>query len=66
LVVRDLRNQVGLKAWRVMTMHWRDLADRNERMLKSRKAVPSRLLESGFAFAFPTWETAGRGLCRAR
>lgn len=35
-----------------------------ELVLKSRRVVPTRLLESGFEFKFPTWENAARDLCR--
>ncbi len=38
-----------------------------ELILKSRRVVPTRLLEAGFAFQFPRWEEAARDLCeRAR
>lgn len=35
-----------------------------ELILKSRRVVPTRLLESGFEFEFPHWEQAARDLCR--
>lgn len=35
-----------------------------ELILKSRRVVPGRLLESGFEFQFPTWTEAARDLCR--
>jgi hypothetical protein len=35
-----------------------------ELILKSRRVVPSRLLEQGFAFTFPHWVHAARDLCR--
>ena len=34
-----------------------------ELILKSRRVVPTRLLESGFKFEFPNWEDAARDLC---
>ena len=34
----------------------------SELLLKSRRVVPGRLLETGFHFAFPTWEEAARDL----
>jgi uncharacterized protein (TIGR01777 family) len=34
-----------------------------ELILKSRRVMPGRLLESGFAFAFPDWPQAARDLC---
>lgn len=35
-----------------------------ELVLKSRRVVPTRLLESGFEFEFPDWESAARNLCQ--
>jgi hypothetical protein len=35
-----------------------------ELVLKSRRVVPTRLLQSGFEFEFPTWENAAHDLCR--
>ncbi|MBL1215923.1 MAG: TIGR01777 family protein [Planctomycetes bacterium] len=37
-----------------------------ELVLKSRRVVPRRLLESGFAFDFPRWPDAADDLCRKR
>ena len=38
-----------------------------ELILKSRRVVPGRLLEAGFAFEYPEWPAAARELCaRAR
>ena len=34
-----------------------------ELILKSRRVVPARLLESGFTFQFPTWREAAKDLC---
>jgi uncharacterized protein (TIGR01777 family) len=34
-----------------------------ELILKSRRVVPMRLLESGFTFRFPTWPEAAKDLC---
>jgi uncharacterized protein (TIGR01777 family) len=39
------------------------LRSETELILKSRRVVPSRLLESGFTFQFPTWTEAARDLC---
>lgn len=36
-----------------------------ELILKSRRVVPTRLLESGFEFDFPDWRGAAYDLCRA-
>jgi uncharacterized protein (TIGR01777 family) len=35
-----------------------------ELILKSRRVVPTRLLQSGFSFDFPTWPAAARDLCK--
>jgi uncharacterized protein (TIGR01777 family) len=35
-----------------------------ELVLKSRRVVPGRLLQSGFVFQFPTWDAAASDLCR--
>jgi NAD dependent epimerase/dehydratase family enzyme len=40
------------------------LRTETELVLKSRRVVPTRLLQSGFAFEFPLWEQAARNLCR--
>lgn len=37
-----------------------------ELILKSRRVVPGRLLESGFAFDLPVWRDAARELCARR
>lgn len=37
-----------------------------ELVLKSRRVIPTRLLQSGFRFEFPDWEQAARDLCRRR
>jgi len=43
------------------------LGSETELILKSRRVVPTRLLESGFVFEFPTWFEAAKDLCaRAR
>ena len=34
-----------------------------ELILKSRRVVPGRLLESGFVFNYPVWDAAARDLC---
>ena len=39
------------------------LRTETELILKSRRVVPGRLLESGFTFDFATWEVAARDLC---
>ena len=35
-------------------------------LLKSRRVVPTRLLESGFELSFPDWRDAAIDLCRER
>lgn len=42
------------------------LRTETELILKSRRVVPGRLLEAGFTFDFPQWDTAARDLCEAR
>lgn len=39
------------------------LRTETELILKSRRVIPARLLESGFAFTFPDWPEAARDLC---
>jgi uncharacterized protein (TIGR01777 family) len=39
------------------------LRTETELLLKSRRVVPARLIESGFRFDFPTWPEAARDLC---
>ncbi len=39
------------------------LRTESELVLKSRRVIPARLLQSGFAFQFPTWVEAARDLC---
>ncbi len=40
------------------------LRTESELVLKSRRVVPGRLLESGFEFRFPSWPEAAENLCR--
>jgi len=40
------------------------LRTETELVLKSRRVVPGRLLQSGFPFLFPDWPAAARDLCR--
>ncbi|MBN9119003.1 MAG: TIGR01777 family oxidoreductase [Planctomycetes bacterium] len=47
---------VGLGAWAMRT--------ESELVLKSRRVVPGRLLDAGFAFRFPSWPGAARDLCQ--
>jgi uncharacterized protein (TIGR01777 family) len=41
------------------------MATETELILKSRKVVPLRLIDSGFQFVFPSWPDAAADLCRA-
>jgi NAD dependent epimerase/dehydratase family enzyme len=38
------------------------LRTETELILKSRQVVPTRLIENGFEFQFPTWEAAAHNL----
>lgn len=40
------------------------LRTETELILKSRRVVPARLLESGFQFRYPDWSVAAHDLCR--
>jgi uncharacterized protein (TIGR01777 family) len=40
------------------------LRTESELILKSRRVVPGRLLQSGFEFRYPAWNEAARELCR--
>ena len=40
------------------------LQSETELILKSRRVVPTKLLQSGFSFEFPTWPEAARELCQ--
>ncbi|HEX8170507.1 MAG TPA: TIGR01777 family oxidoreductase [Thermoanaerobaculia bacterium] len=51
------RTMLGLGAWAMRT--------EPELVLKSRRVVPQRLLDSGFTFDFPRWQDAARDLCAA-
>jgi uncharacterized protein (TIGR01777 family) len=67
--MRALRSEfgmpVGLPATRWMVeIGTFLLRTESELVLKSRRVVPTRLLDSGFRFQFPTWPEAARDLCR--
>lgn len=56
--------RVGLPATRwMLELGARVLQTETELVLKSRRVEPARLLESGFAFQYPTWPEAARDLC---
>ena len=58
---------VGLPAskW-MLEIGARILRTETELILKSRRVVPRRLLDSGFKFQFPEWNEAARDLCQRR
>ena len=57
--------RIGLPATRwMLEVGAMFLRTETELILKSRRVVPRRLLESGFAFEFPTWPEAAQDLCR--
>jgi uncharacterized protein (TIGR01777 family) len=67
--MRDLRRawgvRLGLPAARWMVeLGARVMGTESELVLKGRRVVPERLLEAGFAFAFPKWPEAACDLCR--
>lgn len=67
--MRDLRAAWGVR-WglpasrRMVELGTWALRTESELVLKSRRVVPGRLHEAGFAFEFPTWPEAARDLCR--
>lgn len=69
--MRALRQAWGTRlglsasAWMLEVGTWL-LRTETELVLKSRRVVPGRLLQHGFAFEFPTWPEAARDLCRRR
>ncbi|MEO6392688.1 MAG: TIGR01777 family oxidoreductase [Pyrinomonadaceae bacterium] len=67
--MRDLRAAYGVKlglpaAKFMLTLGAWFMSSETELILKSRRVVPTRLLESGFTFAFPDWPDAARDLCK--
>jgi len=69
--MRALREAWGMRlglpasAWMLSVGTWL-LRTETELVLKSRRVVPGRLVQQGFAFDFPTWPEAARDLCRRR
>jgi uncharacterized protein len=67
--MRALREAWGIRvglpasAWMLEIGTWL-LRSETELVLKSRRVVPGRLAQHGFAFDFPTWPEAARDLCR--
>ena len=66
--MRALREAWGMRrglpasAWMLEVGTWL-LRSETELVLKSRRVVPGRLVQQGFAFEFPTWAEAARDLC---
>jgi uncharacterized protein len=69
--MRALRNASGTHfglpaaAW-MLELGTLALRTETELILKSRRVIPRRLLESGFTFRFPEWPAAARELCQER
>jgi len=66
--MRDLRRawgiRIGLPATKWMLERGAFfLRTETELVLKSRRVMPTRLLQSGFTFEFPSWPEAARDLC---
>ncbi len=69
--MRDLRKAWGVRLGLPATKWMLDLGaialrTETELILKSRRVVPARLLQTGFQFQFPTWPEAAADLCRRR
>lgn len=67
--MRALRNAAGVRIGLPATRWMLELGaifmrTETELVLKSRRVVPARLRESGFAFEFPEWPAAATELCR--
>lgn len=66
--MQSLRRACGI-SWGLPATEWMleigafFLRSETELMLKSRRVVPKRMLESGFTFQFLTWPEAARDLC---
>ena len=66
--MRALREAWGMRlglpasAWMLEVGTWL-LRTETELVLKSRRVVPGRLVQEGFAFEFPRWPEAARDLC---
>ncbi|MCE9548126.1 MAG: TIGR01777 family oxidoreductase [Planctomycetia bacterium] len=57
--------RIGLPATRwMLEIGARLMRTETELVLKSRRVVPGRLLESGFAFQYPMWPEAATDLCQ--
>lgn len=66
LLRRAWGKRIGLPAMRwMLEVGAFVMRTETELVLKSRRVVPGRLLDSGFPFHFPQWEGAAKDLCRA-
>lgn len=69
--MRELRRAAGMPIglpatrWMLETAAF-VMRTETELILKSRRVVPTRLVESGFSFQFPSWPAAARDLVRRR
>jgi uncharacterized protein (TIGR01777 family) len=67
--MRDLREAAGVRIglpaanW-MLALGARLMSSETELILKSRRVVPTRLLESGFTFDFPGWPEAAKELVK--
>jgi uncharacterized protein (TIGR01777 family) len=66
--VRKLRHAAGVRFGLPATQWMLELGaffmrTETELVLKSRRVIPARLVESGFDFEFPNWSDAARNLC---
>ena len=67
--MRSLRHAAGVRIGLPATRWMLELGaifmrTETELVLKSRRVIPARLRESGFAFEFPDWDAAASDLCR--
>jgi uncharacterized protein len=67
--IRTLREAWGIRIGLPATRWMLELGaifmrTETELILKSRRVIPGRLLQSGFKFHFPTWREAARDLCQ--
>ncbi|MEP6922930.1 MAG: DUF1731 domain-containing protein, partial [Pyrinomonadaceae bacterium] len=67
-VLRQAANvKIGLPATKLMIeVGAFFMQTESELVLKSRRVVPTRLIDSGFIFEFPNWAEAAQDLCRRR
>jgi len=66
--MRDLKRAWGIRLGLPATEWMLELGTflmrtESELVLKSRRVIPGRLLESGFQFDFPSWSLAAADLC---